>query len=107
MVLELSRKAIYETAHGSLDPDDFSDKNGGYPDRYYKAKDRITKLEQQKSEKQHKRIVLEIFIKNLSAKKRTLDSFNNKIWMVTSDRVLVSTTGQLTFRFMDGMEICR
>lgn len=69
--------------------------------------DRIAKLDEQKSEKQHKRIVLEIFIKNLAAKKRALDSFNNKIWMVTIDRVLVSTTGQLIFRFKDGTEISR
>lgn len=107
VVLELSRKAIYENAHGSLDSDDFSERNGGYQQRYHTAMARITKLEEQKSEKQHKRIVLEIFIKNLAAKKRALDSFNNKIWMATIDRVLVSTTGQLTFRFKDGTEICR
>jgi len=68
--------------------------------------ERIAMLDEQKSEKQHKRIVLDIFIKNLTAKKHALDSFNNKIWMATIDRVLLSKTGQLTFRFKDGTEIC-
>lgn len=105
VITELSRKAIYENAHGDLTTDEFKERHSGYQQRYQTAMERITMLDEQKSEKQHKRIVLDIFIKNLSAKKHALDSFNNKIWMATIDRVLVSKTGQLSFRFKDGTEI--
>jgi len=107
VIIELSRKAIYESAHGGLTSEEFNERNGGYQQRYHTSMERITKLDEQKSEKQHKRIVLDIFIKNLARKKQTLDSFNNKIWMATIDRVLVLKTGQLIFRFKDGTEISR
>lgn len=107
VITELSRKAIAENAHGGLTSEEFNERYNGYQQRYHTVMERITKLDEQKSEKQHKRIVLDIFIKNLAAKKQALDSFNNKIWMATIDRVLVSKTGQLTFRFKDGTEISR
>jgi DNA invertase Pin-like site-specific DNA recombinase len=107
VITELSRKAISENAHGGLTAEEFNERYSGYQQRYHTAMERIAKLDEQKSEKQHKRMVLDIFIKNLAAKKHALDSFNNKIWMATIDRVLVSKTGQLTFRFKDGTEISR
>ncbi len=107
VITELSRKAISENAHGGLTAEEFNERYAGYQQRYHTVMERIAKLDEIKSEKQHKRIVLEIFIKNLAAKKHALESFNNKIWMATIDRVLVSKTGQLTFRFKDGTEISR
>ena len=107
VITELSRKAISENAHGGLTAEEFNERYSGYQQRYHTAMEQITRIDEQKSEKQHKRIVLDIFIKNLALKKHALDSFNNKIWMATIDRVLVSKTGQLTFRFKDGTEISR
>jgi len=107
VITELSRKAISENAHGGMTSEEFNERYKGYQQRFHTAMERITVLDEKKSEKQHKRIVLDIFIKNLAAKKHALDSFNNKIWMATIDRVLVSRTGLLTFRFKDGTEISR
>jgi len=107
VITELSRKAISENAHGGMTSEEFNERYKGYQQRFHTAMERITVLDEKKSEKQHKRIVLDIFIKNLAAKKHALDSFNNKIWMAAIDRVLVSRTGLLTFRFKDGTEISR
>ena len=67
---------------------------------------RISALEEQKREKQHKNVVLKIFIKNLTKNENALESFDEQIWMVAIERVVISRTGQLTFQFKDGTEIC-
>ena len=46
VVLELSRKAIYETAHGSLGTEEFNERNSGYQQRYHTVMDRIAKLDE-------------------------------------------------------------
>ena len=69
IITELSRKAIAENAHGGLTSEEFNERYNGYQQRYHTAMERIAKLEEQKSEKQHKRIVLGIFIKNLGSEK--------------------------------------
>ena len=105
VVLELSRRAIHENDHSSLDADEFSERNSRYQERHRKAMSRISALEEQKREKQHKNVVLDIFIKNLVKNETALDTFDEQIWMIAIERVVISPTGQLTFQFKDGTEI--
>jgi len=106
VIYELSRKAIYENAHGSMDLDDFSERNSEYQERYYKTLDQVKMLKEQKHEKQHKSVVLDIFITNIKRQAAALDAFDEQIWMAVIERVIVSAAGQLTFQFKDGTEVC-
>ncbi|MDD2457624.1 MAG: hypothetical protein PHQ83_03830 [Eubacteriales bacterium] len=72
VITELSRKIISENAHGGLTSKEFNERYSAYQQRYHTAMERIAKLDEQKSEKQHKRIVLDIFIKNLQRKSMRL-----------------------------------
>lgn len=73
-----------------------------------KAMSRMSELEEQKREKQHKNVVLEIFIINLGKKENELGSFDKLIWMAAAiERVVISPTGKMTFDIKDGTEICR
>jgi len=48
VVIELSRKAIYESAHVAFSQDEFNERNNGYMERHRKATERIAELEKLK-----------------------------------------------------------
>ena len=105
VIQELARKAIYENAHGSLKSEEWEQRNTGYQDRHLKTINRLTELENNKNEKLHKNIVLAAFIKNLEETGTTIDEFNERLWMMTVERVVVEQDGGLTFEFKDGIQI--
>ncbi len=53
------------------------------------------------------RFLLDGFIQNLVAYERTPETFDEQIWMVVIDKVVVQTDGGLVFWLKDGSEIIR
>ena len=107
VITELARKSIFDRAHGSMNQDEWAARDSGYQERHSQAKERIAQLEIQKHEKQHKSKDLDYFIRNLSAREKTINAFDQQIWTAAIDRVVIESSGKLTFRFKDGTEICR
>lgn len=105
VVAELSRKAIYENAHTAIDQDEWYGRNNGYLERHRKATERVADLEDLKLEKQSKNKTLESFIRNLEACSDTLKEFDERLWMIAIDKVVVMQDGRLAFNFKDGTEI--
>lgn len=107
VITELARKNIYENAHGVMSQEEWNEKNAGYQERHRKAVERITTLESMNREKQHKSKILESFIRILAAQKTTLTSFDERLWAMVVERVVISPEGQMIFQFKDGTEISR
>lgn len=107
VVVELARKAIYENSHSTLKNDDWKQRDAEQQKRHRKAANRMAELKNIKSGKQHKSMVLESFIRNLEETENTIDAFDEKLWMMIVERVVVSPDGELTFWFKDGTEISR
>ena len=107
VVAELSRKAIYENAHTTINQEKWHERNKGYLERHRMASERVIELEELKRERQRKSLLLDGFITNLSACENTLVTFDERIWIAAIDKVVVQTDGKLVFWFKDGTKIIR
>ena len=107
VVTELARKSISENAHKSLRQDEWNERNKGYLERHSKATKRALELEELKSEKLRKNLVLENFIRDLATSEGILTEFDEHLWLAAVEKVLVMPNGGLTFQFKDGTEINR
>jgi DNA invertase Pin-like site-specific DNA recombinase len=105
VVVELSRKAIYENAHNAINQDEWHEQKNCYLERHQKASKQIAELEELKRDRQSKHHKLEQFIKTLKAKKTFLQEFDEHLWMVSVDKVIVKTDKVFVFTFKDGTEI--
>lgn len=105
VVAEISRKAIYENAHNAIDQDEWHERNNGYMERYHKATERVSELENLRRERQIKNHALASFVHNLETSSETLHDFDDRLWMMTVDMVKVLPDGKLVFCFKDGTEI--
>lgn len=105
VVSELSRKAIYENAHLPISQEDWYERNNGYLQRHKKATERASELQGLKRQRQSKNHTLESFIRNLESSAEVMDTFDERIWMVLVDQVIILPDSKVIFRFKDGTEI--
>ena len=105
VVTELSRKAIHDNARVAQSQDEFNERNNGYLDRYRKAMDRVSELEDMKRARKTKNLILDAFIREIESRPLVIDEFDDRLWTVAIDRVVVTADGGLSFRFKDGSEV--
>mgnify|MGYP001186068894 CR=1 FL=1 len=105
LVAELSRKVISENAHNTVQQDIWQEKNNGYLERHDKARRRLSELEELKTKRLSRVLILEDFIKSLNRQKTILLNFDEGIWMASISKVVIRTNGETSFEFKDGTEI--
>ena len=105
VVVELSRKAIYENAHTAVEQDEWHKRNNGYLERHRKATERVTELEGLKRKRQSKSLMLDGFMQSLTNRDSILEEFDDRLWMAAVDTVTVEQDGNLIFSLKDGTEI--
>ena len=52
-----------------------------------------------------KNMILDALIREIESRLLVIDEFDERLWTVAVDRVIVTADGGLTFRFKDGSEI--
>jgi hypothetical protein len=104
-VVEESQRSVYENAHKAMSQDEWQKQHDGYVSRHEKATVRVKELEEMKRERQSQTHTLKGFIRDLEGCAGVIDEFDERIWMVTVDRVLVLKDGDLRFCFKDGTEV--
>lgn len=50
-------------------------------------------------------MILDALIREIESRLLVIDEFDERLWTVAVDRVIVTADGGLTFRFKDGSEI--
>jgi hypothetical protein len=105
VVIELSRKAIYENARTAMSQSDFKERNDGYLLRHRKATERMDELEATKQERLAKGKTIDRFIADIESRPLALTEFDEALWLATVDRVAVATDGAMVFCFRNGTEI--
>lgn len=107
IVAELSRKAIYENAHTSINQEEWHERNNGYLERHRKASERVTEFEELKRERQNKSLLLDGFIQSLKGRQKVLEEFDDKLWIMVIETVTVQQDGKLVFTFKNGTKIIK
>ena len=105
VVTELARKAIYENARISVNQSEFNERNNAYLERHRKASERVDKLELQKRERLGKAKIIEGFIKDIEGRPLVITGFDERLWLVVIDQVMVGRKGAMRFRFRNGTEV--
>jgi site-specific DNA recombinase len=105
IVVEESKKAIYENAHKAMSQVEWEKQHEAYVVRHEKTTVRVTALEEQKSERQSRSHMLKGFIRDIESYGRVLDEFDERLWTLTTQKVVVLVDGGLRFCFRDGTEV--
>ncbi|SCZ80355.1 recombinase zinc beta ribbon domain-containing protein [Acidaminobacter hydrogenoformans] len=105
VVVEESNKAIYENAHKAMSQDEWEKQHEAYVARHVKASERVRELEEQKSERQSRSHTLKGFIRDLEGCDGVLDEFDERLWTLILEKVVVKQDGELRFCFKDGTEV--
>lgn len=79
----------------------------GYLERHRKARERVTELEGLKRKRQSKSLILDGFIKGLESRPTIIDEFDEQLWTVMVNKVIVLSDNSLNFKFKDGTEIIK
>lgn len=105
VIVELSRKAIDENARVVQNQEDFVELTNSYLDRHRRTLERIDELEVSKRERLNKRLMLDTFIRELASRPLAIEEFDERLWLVAIERVVVGIDGGMMFRFRDGSEV--
>ena len=105
VVIELSRKAIYENARTAVNQTEWAERNNAYLDRHRRASEQVDELETAKRERLGKSKIIEGFIRDIENRPLAIAEFDEKLWLAVIDRVAVDRDGIMTFRFKNGSEV--
>ncbi|MBS4008485.1 MAG: recombinase family protein [Clostridium sp.] len=104
VVTELSRKAIYESAMIAVSHDEWSERNNSYLERYRKATERVAEIEKLRRERQNKLLMLGGFVRGIESCALVLEEFDEKLWAVAVNKVIVMVGGRAVLEFKDETE---
>ena len=104
-VTELSRKAIFENARTVVDQQEWSERNNGYLERHRNVTERVDELDTERRARISRANVLDRFIDDIKSRPLILNAFDEKLWAVVIDKVIVGADGTLIFRFKNGSEV--
>lgn len=105
VVSELTRKSIYENARFAVNQDVFNERHKGYMERHRIATERVAELEEQRRNRQNKLLILDRFIREIKTRPFVVEEFDEKLWLVAIDKVIVHGADDIQFNFRDGTSI--
>lgn len=105
MVTELSKKAIYENARIPASQDEWSERSNSYLERHCKATEQVDRLQTLRRERQNKSLVLDTFIRNIESSPLVIKEFDERLWVVSVEKVKVIPEGMLVLSFKGGTEV--
>jgi DNA invertase Pin-like site-specific DNA recombinase len=105
VVEELARKAIQENAATALDQNDYAARFDSLLERDKAAKSRLKQIATKRLERSAKRGAITAVLQMLKRHDELVPLYNDELWYMTIDRVMVHADGRLLFRFRDGGEV--
>lgn len=102
IIVELTRKCIEENSTLAQDQNEYTARYNGYVERYESTQARIQELQKQKAERKEKYDAFESFIFAFASQEKSLTEFDEGMWCLLVETVMVHTSGDLEFRFKDG-----
>ena len=89
----------------TLDQTTYLDTYNGYAKRYEAATTRLKEIEEQLTLKKVKADAFETFITSLKESDEPLIDFDDNLWCLMVDKVVVNEDDSMTFHFIDGSEV--
>ena len=105
IIAGLNQDLVNENARTAMDQADVNAQYEAYAARYEKEYEKLQQLKRLKRERQSEATSLSAFMFQLHEREGFITEFDDKLWMLTVDMVVVSHDGTLTFRFKNGSEV--
>ena len=105
VVAELVKAAVTENASVAQSQKAYLEKYEALSRRYEAASTKLAELESIRADKEQKAAKMRRFIQTLKSQPQVLDEWNDSIWMVMVDKVIIHRSGEMTFVFYNGNEI--
>ena len=107
VLAELIRKCVEENAFTVLNQQEYQKRYNGYVSEYKKLESKISDLEKEKTERKQKEVLIGAFMFEVSEYGNAIEEFDEQLWMMVIDCVIVYPDGRLGFKFRNGVEIER
>ena len=93
------KNLIYENSRKVMNQDEYNKKYHFYTEKYEKIKSALSKLEDKKQNLKVRRDKIKIFIEDLKSNDKLIDEFDEKLWYVMVDKVVVRKEENIEFQF--------
>ena len=93
------KNLIYENLRKVMNQDEYNKKYDSYTEKYEKIKSELSKLEDKKQDLKVRRDEIKIFIEDLKSNDKLIDEFDEKLWYVMVDKVVVRKEENIEFQF--------
>jgi len=107
VVVKLTHRCVAENSQTALDQTTYAARYAELEQRYITAKEKEDTLLQAKKERQQEADVLESFMIQLAERDGVLKDFDEKLWLMSIEKVVVHRDGRLVFHFHGAIEICK
>ena len=105
VVAELTRKAVEENARAALDQADYDARRDALLARYAAATARQAEIEAERSNRRRKQANIAHFLQILKKQENLVTEFEEELWYITVDKVLVHADKRLSYIFRDGAAV--
>ena len=105
VVMELTRKAVQENAQVAQDQAAYQERHNALVARYEAAHARLGEIETARTESRAKRANINRFLQILKKQDALVTEFDEELWYITVDRVMVFPDGRLHVVFRDECEV--
>ena len=105
VIAGLAKVAVEKNASTVQSQKEYNTNYESLSQRYETAMEAVAKLQSERADKELKNTQMKVFIRNLKNQPEIIDEWNDTIWMVMVEKVIVHRDGQLTFVFYNGNQI--
>ncbi len=99
IIVELMKSLIYENSRKVMNQDEYNKKYDSYTEKYEKIKSELSKSEDKKQNLKVRTDKIKIFIDNLKNHNEVMSVFDEKLWYVMVDKVVVRKEENIEFQF--------
>ncbi|MCX4292056.1 MAG: hypothetical protein OSJ36_09745 [Odoribacter sp.] len=105
VVREMLKKMVEDNSRKVQDQDEFWAEYNPLDERAKKADARIQELMAQRTQRMQKAETIGAFMFEMHERDEAVEEFNNKLWFMTVDKVVVQKDGKLVYSFRNGMQV--
>ena len=105
VVVELTQRCIAENSHNTIDQTTYAARYAELDRRYTAANENLEQLRQAKQDREREAEVIAAFMEELASRDGVLETFDDKLWLVSIDKAVVNADGSIAFYFYGGVEI--
>jgi len=105
VVAELIRKGVEENARAALDQADYNARRDALVARFNAATARLAEVDAERNQRRRKQANITRFLRILKKQEALVTEFDDELWYITVDKVLVHAGGRLSVVFKDGAAV--